>query len=306
MPLSSRSSALAFAAALALGCVPARTVPQPGASAAAPAAAPTLAASPDRFFLSENASLRYRDLGRGEPIVLLHGYARSLEGWTGFADSLAAAHRVIALDVRGFGRSAKSADPAHYAASLLAGDVARLLDHLGLRRAHVVGHSMGAVVAAQVAARHPDRVATATLVAGPFFPDPGASTTFFAPWIEALERGEGLRSFIAWNYPALTDSAAGAASEGRMAQNDLGSLIAVFRAFPGLTLPRSLTRGVRAPTLVIVGTEDRLAGYSRQLAAEWPGARLVEVVGADHGSVLAHPRLLAEVRALASRPSAQR
>ena len=257
-----------------------------------------LAAATDRFFTSGDVSLRYRDIGRGEAVVLLHGYARSLDGWTDIADSLARTHRVIAFDARGFGQSTKSADPEQYTASLMAEDVVRLLDHLDLSRAHLVGHSMGAVVAANVAARHPGRVATATLVAGPFFPDSAASTQFFVPWIEALERGEGLRAFIAWNYPALSDSAAQVASDARMAQNDPGSLLAVFRAFPGLTLTPSLAHSIRAPTLVVAGTEDRLADYSRQLARWWPGARLLEIAGADHGSVLTHPQLLAEIRTL--------
>ena len=294
------SLALIAAGTLAFGCAPATISPSPAPSVSTSTSATTepFSTAADHFFASGDVSLRYREIGRGEPVVLLHGYGRSLEDWGGLADSLASTHRVIALDVRGFGRSTKSADPERYTAAVMAEDVVKLLDHLRLPRAHLVGHSMGAVLAANVAARHPSRVATAALVAGPFFPDSVTTERFNVPFIEALERGEGLREFIAWIYPALPDSAAQAASDARMAVNDLGSLLAVFRAFPGLTVTPPLARGVRAPTLVIVGTDDRLADYSRQLAAWWPGARLVEVAGANHGSVLAHPLLLEEIRSL--------
>jgi pimeloyl-ACP methyl ester carboxylesterase len=64
-------------------------------------------AAPDRFFTIGDVRLRYREIGRGEPVVLLHGATRSLEDWAGFGDSLAVDHRVIALDLRGHGQSSK-------------------------------------------------------------------------------------------------------------------------------------------------------------------------------------------------------
>lgn len=259
----------------------------------APVAASLLAA-PDEVVAGGGVTLRYRAIGRGTTIVLLHGYGRRLEDWANVADSLAGSYRVVALDLRGFGASGKSADPARYGPGPFADDVVRLLDRLGVRRAHLVGHSLGAVVAAQTAVRHPARVATATLVAGPFFPDSAAAVRFFAPFLLALERGEGLRPFLAWNYPALGDSALTAANAQRMARNNLGSLVAVFRAFPALTIPAVAGS---PPTLVIAGTADRLLDYSHALAARWPGARLVDVPGADHGSVLARPEFLAALRA---------
>ena len=70
--------------------------------------------APDRFFTSNGVSIRYRVIGEGEPMLLLHGYTDRLEMWAGTADSLARDFRVIVPDLRGSGLSTKFGDPAQY------------------------------------------------------------------------------------------------------------------------------------------------------------------------------------------------
>jgi pimeloyl-ACP methyl ester carboxylesterase len=99
----------------------------------------------------------YEDCGHGSPLVLLHGGMLSIE--LSFADlipELATRHRVIALEAQGHGRTADIDRPITPAA--LASDVVGLLDHLGLDRAHVLGHSQGAATALELAVSYPDRV----------------------------------------------------------------------------------------------------------------------------------------------------
>jgi pimeloyl-ACP methyl ester carboxylesterase len=99
----------------------------------------------------------YEVQGEGSPLVLLHGGMLSID--LNFADlipELVGRHRVIGVELQGHGRTAdidREITPA-----ALAGDVVALLDHLGIDRAHVLGHSMGAAVALQLAVAHPDRV----------------------------------------------------------------------------------------------------------------------------------------------------
>ncbi len=262
----------------------------------------TLATAPDRFFTEGGVSIRYRDFGQGEPVVMIHGYTDRLEMWTGLADSLATTHRVIALDVRGFGLSSKPADPAAYGTPM-ADDVARLLGHLRIGRAHLVGYSMGAAIAGNLVARHPSRVATALLIGGPFFPDSAAAAKFFAPYIGALKRGEGLRPFFTWVFPAQSDSLIGAFDRTAMAEHDLGSLIAVLDALPRLAVTRA-QGDARIPAIAIVGTGDPLLDHSRRIAEWWPAVRLVELPGADHLTVLDRPELLAQIRTLIGHSSA--
>src|SRR5688572_2364514 len=95
----------------------------------------------DFFFDSAGVAIRYVEAGTGAPVVLVHGYTSDLEDqWigTGVLPALARMHRVIAFDARGHGRSGKPHAPAAYGPEM-ALDVVRLLDHLGIARAHVVG-----------------------------------------------------------------------------------------------------------------------------------------------------------------------
>jgi alpha-beta hydrolase superfamily lysophospholipase len=102
-----------------------------------------------RTFTSDGVLLRYVVEGTGEPVLLVHGFASSVEhNWhrTGVIDALVqAGFQVIAYDTRGHGRSEKPHDPAKYGADDVR-DIIRVLDHLGFRRAHLVGYSRGAML----------------------------------------------------------------------------------------------------------------------------------------------------------------
>jgi pimeloyl-ACP methyl ester carboxylesterase len=284
---------LLFAVAAA-ACAPSAPTTTPAAVAAA---STRLAAATDQYLTVGGARLRYREVGRGEPVVLLHGYAQRLELISELADSLARDYRVIVPDQRGFGESSKFADPTRFG-RVMGDDVIALLDALRLRQAHLVGHSMGALVAANVAARFPDRVRTAALIAGPFYPDSAAFTSLSAAWVTALERGEGFRAFLMWLFPGMSDSIATGAGAQILAANDMGSLIAAMRAMGGLVVSRESAGGIRAPALVAVGTGDPLLPQSRAIAAWWPAARLLEIPGVNHFDVLLRPEVIGGIRVL--------
>jgi pimeloyl-ACP methyl ester carboxylesterase len=99
----------------------------------------------------------YEVYGEGTPLVLLHGGMLSIDlSFGGLIPGLATRHRVIGVEMQGHGRTADIDRPITPAA--LAGDVVGLLDHLGIERAHVFGHSLGAAVALELAVSHPGRV----------------------------------------------------------------------------------------------------------------------------------------------------
>lgn len=260
------------------------------------AAPPALASAPDEFFVADSGvRLRFRQAGAGEPIVLLHGFAASLEALTPLGDSLSADHRVIALDLRGHGRSAVPSDPEAYGREM-GEDVVRLLDHLGIARTHLVGHSMGAVVSAYVATRHPDRVATATLIAPPFFEDSSEAAATLAPIVAELDSGGGFLAFIDRFIPEIPDSVAPGMSAEMVSTHDRAMLVGVMRTFPELGVGRAGVAAASVPALIVVGTLDTLRVEDRALAGWWPSARFIEVEGADHVSVFGHPATLAAVR----------
>jgi len=100
--------------------------------------------------------------GKGEPVVLVHGWSASAEMWNSLMGDLARDHQVIAMDCRGHGRSDKPHEAGRYRIEM-ANDVVRLMDHLGLARAHVVGYSMGGSIALRMLIDHPDRFLTAVI-----------------------------------------------------------------------------------------------------------------------------------------------
>ena len=290
-----RSCLTALALATSVACASSPSVP---ATPAAALSTPTpLLAATDHYFVSGDARLRYRDIGQGDPVILLHGLTRSLADWTGVADTLARDHRVIALDVRGFGKSTRFSDPARLG-SQMAADIVRLLDHLGIPRAHLAGHSMGASIAAKVATLHPDRVRSVTLMAGPFFED----TTVFAKdeggFAADVEQGRGMTRFLRWIFPAYPDSVIAAFNAEGLSTNDPATIGAGMRSMDALMVLPSAAHRIRAPALVVVGAGDPLVPQSRWLASWWPGAQLLEIPDADHITVLYHPKVLSAMRSL--------
>jgi pimeloyl-ACP methyl ester carboxylesterase len=271
------------------------------AGAATQPSAGAFTTATDQMFNADGVTLRYREVGTGDPVVLIHGYTAALESQIGIADALASTNRVVALDVRGFGKSSKFGEPQRFG-QLIVDDVVRLMDHLKISRAHLVGHSMGALIAANVAARFPTRVASATLIAGPFYPDKPTFTKEAAPWVADLENGKGLVNFMQWLFPKMAPKMAVGMSGQAVKLNDLPSLIAVMRTLPELAiagLPASTT-----PVVVAVGTGDPLHPLSVQFAKSSPGAQLLEIAGADHVAIAASPDVMRAMRAVIAGKSA--
>ena len=273
-----------------------------GRLAAGVLAAPAFArAAEDRSFDSAGVRIRAVEEGSGEPVILVHGYTVDLEEQfvaTGIFPALATRYRAIAFDARGHGRSGKPHDRAAYGPEMGL-DVVRLMDHLGLRRAHVVGYSMGAHVVAQLVTLHPERFATLTLG--------GASGR--RNWtaedqrrvdVESAEMDEGmLRSQILrlWSrdQPPPSEEEIRRRSAEAMAGKDPRALAAVRRSNPDQVVTEAQMRAVTVPTLGIVGTADPYLREFEALKAAMPQLQLVTIPGASHGTAPGRPEF---VRAL--------
>src|SRR5258708_36291477 len=114
----------------------------------------------DLFFDSNGVKIHYNVFGKGEPVLLIHGFTVNIQkqwGAPGIIKELSKDYQVIALDNRGHGLSDKPHGPEKYGKEM-AEDAIRLLDHLKIKKAHVVGYSMGAMITNYLVVSHPDRI----------------------------------------------------------------------------------------------------------------------------------------------------
>jgi len=232
-------------------------------------------------FEVENIEVNYVVEGSGPPIVLVHGFASSIEGnWraTGVIAALVGAGRqVIALDCRGHGLSAKSHDPSDYRGTQMADDVVELMDYLEIAEADLMGYSMGAGIAASLLTRFPRRFRTVILGGqGDGLLSGGRGPAGSDAIAKALEASDP---------STISDpTARGFRDFAQSSKNDLLALAAIMRSSPGGWDPAKLAVPECA-VMVIVGDNDTLIGSADKLAATIPGARYVKVPG-DHITAL--------------------
>ncbi|MFB9262638.1 alpha/beta fold hydrolase [Bradyrhizobium erythrophlei] len=232
------------------------------------------------------AHVSFLRAGQGAPVLLLHGFASDAnEDWveTGWFDALVAAGLdVVAPDLRGHGRSIKSRDPADYRLDAFTSDVIALChDCWGTRSFSLVGYSMGAHVAMSVALALTGYVAN--LVLGGMG-DRIAATVGLAPeFADALDEAEE----VSGDRPQIPSYAVRFRQHAASRPfNDLSVLAACLRGQSG-TFDLDRLAAVTAPTLVMVGDQDKLAGAPYPVAAFFAAGVGQTVPGANHASALA-------------------
>lgn len=289
--------------------------PQPPQPAPEATSAPVPVSEELRAPVGPEVELAYQTFGDpdGEPLLLVMGLSGPMTWWDqGFCERLAGAgFHVVRYDNRDAGRSSRLGAKlrtdhlvrafltgqarAPYTMSDLAGDAVGLLDHLGLASAHVVGVSMGGMIAQTLAIEHPERVRSLTSISSTTgkrtvgWQHPSLLPKLIAP------RKAGRESYVEtslamWaligstGYPATHESLVQRAEEtfdrGVSASGTVRQMLAILTQ--GDRTPR--LRSVRVPTLVIHGTEDKMVHVSggRSTAAAVPGAELLLVDGMGH------------------------
>ncbi len=233
------------------------------------------AAPPLQTFLSDGVEIAFTDEGQGEPVLLIHGFASNIAtnwrdtGWIRFLTGNG--FRAIALDNRGHGASGKLYEPEAYAGPLMADDARRLLDHLNIARADVIGYSMGARIATFLALAHPERVRSAILAG------------LGANMMHGVGPAEPIAQALLTDDPASTTDATARAFRifADQTRSDRRALAACIRAsrdrIPGADLAR-----INVPVLVVTGTDDAIAGAAQPLADAIPGAEALDLPGRDH------------------------
>ena len=269
--------------------------------------AAALLSAADSTFDSAGVRIHYLDEGTGEPVLLIHGYTMTAArqwGDPGIIKGLSDHYRVIALDVRGHGQSDKPHDPKAYGIEM-AEDAMRLLDHLKIRKAHIVGYSMGSFLTVELLRIHPDRFITATLgAAGPKFGDSSVLNQI----ADSLEQGNGIGPLVTaltppGQQPPPPEQVA-AISKMILASNDPLALAAVSRSLYGLVPSDAKIRVNKVPALALVGDADPLKASIDALDGVMPHLRIVVIPGATHPTAPSNPLFLSTLRAfLAEHPA---
>jgi pimeloyl-ACP methyl ester carboxylesterase len=250
-----------------------------------------------------DVELYYEEHGRGDPLLCIMGFATDSTGWLLQVPAFAEHYRTIVFDNRGVGRSDKPGGA--YTIHEMADDAAALLDHLQVDRAHVLGLSMGGMIAQELVLRHPGRVRGLVLAAT--FPEPDVETeeqrkVIFTQMGGSITEAGEMRidvaalnpmmffqhllplvftpSFIQSDLPKLMQMFAGALQYGFSLEAIMGQMQAIMAHKVTDRLAQ-----VTAPTLVLTGDADRLISPANSdvLARSIPGARLVRIPGGSHG-----------------------
>ncbi len=261
---------------------------------AVPAAAQQ--APSEQFFDSAGVKIRYIEAGQGDPVVLIHGFSSSADAnWrqTGVFDKLARDFRVVALDCRGHGQSEKPHDASSYG-MVMVEDVARLLDHLKIRRAHIVGYSMGGAITGAFIVKHPDRVLTA--VFGGSAPRIGwtpESERTAIELAESLEQGKGMRPLILRlapsDEPKPSEEVIEQRSRASLGRNDPLALAAVQRSNRQQAVTLADVRALSMPLLAVIGSADPIKAGVDAFSKAKPDLKVVVIDGATHSGARGAP-----------------
>jgi 3-oxoadipate enol-lactonase len=247
-----------------------------------------------------NVALAWEESGSGSPVLLIHGLGYARWGWEPLLPLLTERHRVISFDNRGIGES--SVPPGPYTAEMMAGDAVAVLDAAGVGRAHVVGTSLGGMIAQELALRSPDRVDHLVLIAT----TPGtpgghpmpAATVRLLTEASQLEPEVALRRFV--------ENALGQAPDPALVEAIMAHRLAQPQSPAGWAAQAAAGTGyaggdragdIAAPTLIVTGTADRVVDPANAdlLGEMIPDVRVEKVADAGHLVFWEHPALVAEL-----------
>ncbi|MFY1667078.1 alpha/beta fold hydrolase [Pseudomonas sp. Pseu.R1] len=244
------------------------------------------------YFEHDGCALHYEEYGRGDPVLLIHGLGSSCRDWEYQIPTLAAHYRVIAVDVRGHGRSDKPRE--RYSIAGFSADIEALLDHLLPGPVHVVGLSMGGMIGFQLAVDHPQLLRSLTIVnSAPEVKIKGFDDVkqFAKRWLlarvfsmQAIGKALGKNLFPKPGQADLREKIA-----KRWAQNEKRAYLASFSAIVGWGVQEKLSR-IQCPTLIVTADRDYTPvalkeAYTRLI----PNARMVVIADSRHATPLDQP-----------------
>ena len=249
-----------------------------------------------------DVELYYECLGDGAPLLLIAGLASDSLSWQPIVADLAARYRVITVDNRGAGRTTPQTAPTSIRA--MADDCVALIEHLGLPSVHMLGHSMGGLVAQDCAIRYPDKV-NALVLAATASVNSKRNNDLFAGWATVLFNGADMkawfRNLFYWIFSTrfFDDDAVVEQAIQYAVAYPYPQSAAAFQnqidAIAAFDSTNDLSR-IRARALVVAGAEDLLFPLDacRGFAKSLPNSQFVAIDGAAHSIHMEMPGPFAE------------
>ena len=258
-----------------------------------------------RRFATRGIEIAYEERGSGEPLVLLHGWTGFRQDFEPHFDALSATHRLLVPDMRGHGESTHTGDPADYTFEALVGDLIAFMDAVAGAPCHLLGHSMGGMVALRAALAEPDALRSLILMdtnpaplahvnlealemAGKVAREQGMEA--LATILRNLESASPARTAAVRAHEAAAGEAYWAWRAARIRAIDPAAYDTFVHAMIHQTSQIDRLPEIAVPTLVMVGSQDvEFLQPSGILAAGIPDAWLLQIPGAAHQPQLEAP-----------------
>lgn len=249
-----------------------------------------------------DVDLYYEVLGNGEPIVFIQGVGVLGQGWRPQATPLSEEFSTLTIDNRGIGQSVLRSQ--NLSIEIMAGDVLATMDHLGIKSAHIVGHSMGGSIALELAVRFPKRVRSLSLLCTFLIGKQALELNSRIFWLgirtrvgsRQSRRNAFLQILFSKKYLAGGINLKSLADiTGQLVGRDLADspsiIMKQLKALSRHNCFSELKDLAHIPTLVVSAKEDPIAlpAFGRELAENIPGAKFILLENASHGIVLERP-----------------
>jgi len=252
----------------------------------------SFAQTEETFFDSNGVKIHYSVVGKGEPVVLIHGWASNgAQNWTAVVKDLSQDYQVILIDCRGHGKSDKPHEINSYGVEMV-NDVARLLNYLKIKKAHIAGYSMGAMIVLKFLALYPNRISSA-IMAGQGGVREDTLKNLDDPVLKFLDEGMPVADSLIKSSEPKPSPAEQTLMRFAFANNDSKALAAVMRGFKDLLVTNKEFKKIKIPVLAIYSVEGETVKPLKNLLKN---VRLTEIKEANHTTAPFKPEFIEAIR----------
>ncbi|MFW9865095.1 MAG: alpha/beta fold hydrolase [Candidatus Thorarchaeota archaeon] len=254
------------------------------------------------YFDNNGTKIHYEIIGKGPEVVMIHGFASSLQGnWidANWADALSDNYKLILVDCRGHGKSDKPVNPSQYGEHMT-DDIVKLLDHLSIEKANFIGYSMGSSITFNLLLRKPELFKSAILggfvlrfISDEESPRAENQTSQIIEALKAKDK-DNIKNPVALRFRLFAEST-GANLEALSAVMKGGG--PERRIFKSKSQMDEALKKIRVPVMTVVGSDDFIPGDKTLIAQLVPDACHFQIQGKDHLTVVPDPKFHMVVKA---------